>query len=442
MRQPHRTPSMRRLIARLGFTLLLPLFSWLGLFAQEPSMEPVETLYYTGLRFRVGEASGWGKGLPVLTSIRPHSPAALGGLQAGDILLQVDGISTAGLTQEQVDELLKSPESQHLLVVLRPGAGSLIHLLHPSSKSSTALSERELAHAFGGYSPEDQESTQVTLPFTFSSSPSFDWSQAKTFAFTPSSSDDKNLDNALYSQIALLLEARGLKQKLSNPDLIIQSLYTLDRNAGLHFQLQMTRSANPEDIVWRSESMELAPTASTMDRYTQEVLPLLLHAFPYVPTQEHPSYQRDTRRYLYTGILYDKQDLSRIADVEDASPAFKAGLRSGDRILRIGGKALSLTSLEAHSEKYRDFLSDTYKHRVQLKDSPGQHAWSHNSYGSIRKALDREKYAAVFSYLFAFRPYVDDTKTTELSFEVERDGERYTLSIQPILRDESTFIPE
>ena len=100
------------------------------------------------------------------------------------------------------------------------------------------------------------------------------------------------------------------------------------------------------------------------------------------------------------------------------------------------------TSLEALSEKYRDFLSDTYKHRIQLRDGSGGHAWAQGSYGSIRKALEREKYAAVFSYLFAFRPYVDDAKTTELSFEVERDGERYTLSIQPLLRDESTLIPQ
>ena len=88
-----------------------------------------------------------------------------------------------------------------------------------------------------------------------------------------------------------------------------------------------------------------------MESYAREVLPLVLYAFPYIPTAERPSYRKDTRRYLYTGILYDKHDLSRIADVEDA-------------------------------------------------------------------------------------------KTTELSFEVERDGERYTLSIQPLLRDESTLIPQ
>ena len=86
MRQPLPTPSKRRRSARLGFTLLLPLFISLGLFAEEPLTDPVETLYYTGLRYRVGEAPGWGKGLPVLTFGAPSasisSPSFVSGRDA------------------------------------------------------------------------------------------------------------------------------------------------------------------------------------------------------------------------------------------------------------------------------------------------------------------------------------------------------------------------
>ena len=72
---------------------------------------------------------------------------------------------------------------------------------------------------------------------------------------------------------------------------------------------------------------------------------------------------------------------------------------------------------------------------------PEQAPWQENSYSSIRKALNKEKYASVFSYLFFFRPYINDTKQTELIFDIERNGETYTLSLTPVLRDESVSIP-
>ena len=53
----------------------------------------------------------------------------------------------------------------------------------------------------------------------------------------------------------------------------------------------------------------------------------------------------------------------------------------------------------------------------------------------------KDKYANVFSYLFAFRPYISEGKQTELSIDIERNGETYTLSLTPILRDESVSIP-
>ena len=54
----------------------------------------------------------------------------------------------------------------------------------------------------------------------------------------------------------------------------------------------------------------------------------------------------------------------------------------------------------------------------------------------------KDKYASVFSYLFFFRPYINETEQTELIFEIERRGETYTLSIAPVLRDETVFIPQ
>ena len=167
----------------------------------------------------------------------------------------------------------------------------------------------------------------------------------------------------------------------------------------------------------------------------------MLQSFPFATSSTPSTYTEETHRYLYTGILYDSRDLRRIVDVEEGSPAFSAGLRVGDKVLRINGKPLTPTSVAELSARYRDFLDDTYRYRTAEAVRPEQAPWQENSYSSIRKALNKEKYASVFSYLFFFRPYINDTKQTELIFDIERNGETYTLSLTPVLRDESVSIP-
>ena len=44
-----------------------------------------------------------------------------------------------------------------------------------------------------------------------------------------------------------------------------------------------------------------------------------------------------------------------------------------------------------------------------------------------------------FDYLFSFRPYINDTDHTVLTFEIIRGGETYTIRLTPELRDESTI---
>lgn len=102
---------------------------------------------------------------------------------------------------------------------------------------------------------------------------------------------------------------------------------------------------------------------------------------------------------------------------------------------------MSPTSVADLSARYRDFLDDTYRYRTAEAMRPEQAPWKSSSYTSVRKALVKDKYANVFSYLFAFRPYISESKQTELSMDIERNGETYTLSLTPILRDESVSIP-
>jgi len=196
----------------------------------------------------------------------------------------------------------------------------------------------------------------------------------------------------------------------------------------------------PNQTLWSGTS-NLPKGTKEAHLYARQAIPVMLQSFPYLAASQ-ANYTEETSRYLYTGILYDSRDLSRIVDVEEGSPAFTAGLRVGDKVLRINGKPLSPTTVGELSSRYRNFLDETYRYRSAEAVRPEQAPWKSSDYGSIRKALEKDKYASVFSYLFFFRPYINETEQTELIFEIERHGETYTLNLAPVLRDETVFIPQ
>ena len=425
--------SFLRLLTIACSLFLLPTLTLTPLHAQSS-----EEVCRIGLYYKVlGE--GDSKSLPVLTAVQPFGPAAIGGFLPGDLITQIDGVPTEGLTYQQVSELLTQPVREHLLTIVRVGSGATAHLLVPSCKATYALTERELAIAFAGYSPLDQAKQERTLPLTISGSRPFDWSQAKTFAFAPASEEDKALYETLYGQIATLLEKRGVRQEANTPNLVFQCVRSQANDAPA-LTLQVTASSQSSEPLWTSTT-SLPAGKEEIRSYSQQIIPVMLQGFPFATTSTPSTYTEEIHRYLYTGILYDSRDLSRIADVEEDSPAFTAGLRVGDKILRIDGKPMSSTSVADLSARYRDFLDDTYRYRTAEAMRPEQAPWKSSSYTSVRKALVKDKYANVFSYLFAFRPYISEGKQTELSIDIERNGETYTLSLTPILRDESVYIP-
>ena len=414
--------------------LLLPSLSSSPLLAQSS-----ENVCRIGLHYKVlGEGTN-SKSIPVLTVVQPFGPAAVGGFFPGDLITQIDGVPTTGLTKQQISELLASPVGEHLLTIVRIGSGTTARILRPSCKAPYALTERELATAFSGYSPIDQAKQQRTLSFSFEAGAPFDWSQAKTFAFAPSEGEHRDLYDIVYGQIAGLLEARGLTQQASSPDLVLECSRS-EAEGGARLYLRVTSPSMPNQTLWSGTS-NLPKGTKEAHLYARQAIPVMLQSFPFLASSQ-ANYTEETSRYLYTGILYDSRDLSRIVDVEEGSPAFTAGLRVGDKVLRINGKSLSPTTVGELSSRYRNFLDETYRYRSAEAVRPEQAPWKSSDYGSIRKALEKNKYASVFSYLFFFRPYINETEQTELIFEIERHGETYTLSIAPVLRDETVFIPQ
>ena len=184
----------------------------------------------------------------------------------------------------------------------------------------------------------------------------------------------------------------------------------------------------------------------TLKDYARYTLPMMLQGFPFVSVSERPSYLIRTSRYYYTGILYDASSLDRVYDVEDHSPAFRAGLRRGDQILQINGHRLTSVTPQELSSLYRSFVSETYRYRdtkqgtfVDARGVQGLSLWRKSEYNTLRKVFTKDQPVTAFAYLFSFRPYINDTDHAVLTLEIKRGGETYTLSLTPELRDESTI---
>jgi len=54
-------------------------------------------------------------------SVRDPSPAKEAGIEAGDVLVQIDGRPTSALTLDNIRELLKKPGQTHRLALSRQG---------------------------------------------------------------------------------------------------------------------------------------------------------------------------------------------------------------------------------------------------------------------------------------------------------------------------------
>lgn len=149
-------------------------------------------------------------------------------------------------------------------------------------------------------------------------------------------------------------------------------------------------------------------------------------------------------RYLYTGIVYKRDNLPKIADIELGSPALKAGLLPGDIIKKINGIEFDQSSLGELLSSYLSFLNRMQPYRSEAIGEKGEHlaSWFSDAYADVAEQMRRDKNDAVMSYLFAFRPYVSLAPSEVLLFEIDRAGTSYEVEIKGMIREETCIQPK
>ena len=470
-------------------SLLILLTGYFVVFAQQD--EPVYICRH-GFTLEISSQKNWGLNKPIVLSVTPNSSADANGIKVNDIIEEINGKKTESQTIATIIDWLQNSLKEKLtLTVSNLEENSKVVILTKQCTLADALTEKDLASTYAFYSLEDARNQVFTCPFKTSAAPDVNLQLYKTFGFAPVNEDNRNLEGLIYESIRTSLEEKGLKYEDDNPDLIINTYYSFNKNLnynrydnavklptetrydvvthkmvalpiyynslinpqqaeyllklGIRFTDRKISANNRDAVVWECEANELIQSGNyTMNKYAAFHIPLMLMQYPYIKTTETAKFHYSHSRYNYTGINYNMDKLKEIIDIDRSSPAEKAGLQTGDKILEIN-KIKFNDNLKSSDNKYKQFIlktMDLRDPRTQYTDANGFTKcmfWDKLKYGEVNQEFMKSDYSPVFSYLFYFEPYINLSGTNMVTFLVERDKQKMAVTVKPIILTEDIF---
>jgi hypothetical protein len=171
----------------------------------------------------------------------------------------------------------------------------------------------------------------------------------------------------------------------------------------------------------------------------------MVMAYPYKSPANKVQYEVDFRKYNYTGVSFSRKDMCTLESVDPLSPAFKAGLRQGDRVVQVNGISFARSAIGVENA-YADFVGETMVFRNPTEGFYNEKVkqqsllWDKPSYRKIAREFRKDRYKAGFSYLFSFEPFVNPKTPSGLIFSVERRGRIFFFNVSPEVRPTATII--
>ena len=116
--------------------------------ASAAAMEQAQKAEYVGIGVEVDSRCG----VPVVASTMTGSPAEAAGLQPGDVIAEVDDVSTRRMDTSSLRDLILGKEGDHLtLTIERPNEPDPLHI--DVTRQTIELPPRHLALAAGSHGP-------------------------------------------------------------------------------------------------------------------------------------------------------------------------------------------------------------------------------------------------------------------------------------------------
>lgn len=438
-----------------------------------------------GITFEISNNSSWGYGEPVVLSVEPFSPAAKAGIKIGDIIMEVNGAATYLRNYPTIASwLLDASSSDIKLTVRNVDTYFKEYEIQRNCKSADALNEFRLADAYSFYSLEDTNDRAFSLPVIVDPNINVDFSDYRTFDFLKEETSVPDIDYYINSQIEKALLGRGLVRDSKDPDIIVQTYYTYQPNLkhnsssynkslyswrydsetqemvklpilsaddvnaeakgqyilelGIRFFDKKYINKDKMTQIWDCRSREFLTEDFDIQEYARIHAPLLMMQYPYSLAKTTAKYLVSKKGFNYTGLNFDSKDIARITDVDANSPAYQAGIRPGDRILKIGKIKFDYTSDDLE-KAYRRFIVESMPLRnpktrfIDANGFPDCMYWSINRYSEVAQLFQKESiYAPCFSYLYAFNKYISGENPPKvLDIEVKSQGQRKQVRVTP-----------
>ncbi len=476
------------MVKRKAFIFIFTTISYIA-FSQNP---PV--ICNMGFTYKVSNSENWGINEPVVVEIVPDSPAEKAGLRVNDIILEVNGKGTYLKPSATIMSWFMEDDKRMSIVVRNFESSFKPMQIAKDCRLRNAISEAQLAPVFSFYSLEDVQDRKFVMPITTKTNPDADFINYRSFDFAPSDEKSRALDERINAIFIRVLEKMGLKHDTQNPDFIIQTYYSLEKNPlykedtpsignnkeawrydsrnkrmikipvfdpaqpvnvnnvmynlefGYRFYDRKFIQPGASMLVWQSEIVEKLSMPYSLPDYLEMNLPLMLMKFPNSTDTNKGVFHIKYQRYNYTGISYDMNDLRTVVSVDDGSPAQHAGIKPGDMIDYIQDNSFNHNSKEL-TDSYRRFIVETMKYRdknTQYTDANGFREamfWNVADYNNVSRELnDRKRYKSGFSYLFNFNQYVDWNTPTVIEIKLDRGGEKLAFQIKPILKQNSQIV--